>query len=73
MSDLKYQSITQLEASKRECQNYIKVIKSNLAGQETRLKWIDKYLYEKTPIEMTIAQIEAAIGHKVIIGGQHNA
>ena len=67
MSDLKYQSVSQLQESKVSCEKHIKSLRSKLAGQETRLEWIDKYLFQKTPQELTIDQIEAALGHKVII------
>jgi len=30
-----------------------------------RLKRINKYLSEKTPIEMTMAEIESKLGHKI--------
>ena len=69
MSDLKYQTVSQLIQSKKKCEARIKSLKSDIAGQGERLKWIDKYLYEKTPQEMTIAQIEQALGHRLIIKG----
>jgi len=67
MSDLKYQSIEELELSKSETESYIAKLKTQLAGNEERLKWINKYIYEKTPKEMTFEDIELALGHKVII------
>ena len=67
MSDLKHQSVGQLQTSKSECEEYISKLESKLNGQRERLKWIDKYLYEKTPQELTMKQIEAKLGHKVII------
>lgn len=67
MSDLKYQTVEQLRESKRNCESYIENLSTKLAGQRVRLEWIDKYLHEKTPQELTIAQIEARLGHKIII------
>ena len=67
MSDLKHQSVDQLRKSRRECASYITSLKSRLSGQETRLKWIDKYLFDKTPQELTIEEIEAKLGHRVIL------
>lgn len=67
MSDLKHQTVEQLEQSKIECERYISRLSSKLNGQKERLKWIEKYIHEKTPQELTIAQIEQRLGHKVII------
>ena len=67
MSDLKYQTVSQLEHSKKVCEGYIKDLESKLAGQRERLKWIEKYLFQKTPVEMTLDEVEARLGHKVIL------
>jgi len=67
MSDLKYQTVNQLLASKASCEMYISNLTSKLNGQKERLKWIEKYIYEKTPVELSINEIEARLGHKVII------
>lgn len=67
MSDLKWQSVEQLKESKRVCENRIADLSSKLSGQKERLKWIDQYLYLRTPQELTMKQIEARLGHKVII------
>jgi len=67
MSNLKYQNIEQLQASKRQCEKYISSLASKLNGQRERLKWIDKYIFERTPQEMTMREIEMELGHKVII------
>ena len=67
MSDLKHQSVAQLTHSKKDCERFIKNLSSQLAGQRERLKWIDKYLFQKTPVELSLAQIEEALGHKVIL------
>lgn len=67
MSDLKYQSVPELHTSRISCEAYIGKLKSNLAGQEERLKWIKQYLFEKTPQELTIAEVEKRLGHKVIL------
>ena len=67
MSNLKYQTVEQLQRSKKETQAYIANLESSLNGQRTRLHWIDKYIFENTPQEMTMLQIESALGHKVII------
>jgi len=66
MSDLKHQSIEQLRVSKAKCLEKIGNLKSNLNGQQERLKWINKYLFEKAAQEMTLAEIEQKLGHKVI-------
>lgn len=67
MSDLKHQSVAQLKVSKLECEKYISNLKSSLNGQKQRLEWINSYLHEKTPQELTILEIESMLGHKVII------
>ena len=67
MSDLKYQTVEELEQSKRDCVKYIRNLKSKLSGQEVRLNWIEDYLFEKSPQEMTFEQVEKILGHKLII------
>ena len=67
MSNLKHQTVEQLEQSKRDCERYIGNLESKLNGQRERLRWINKYLFEKTPQELTIREIESRLGHKVII------
>lgn len=67
MSNLKHQTVEQLEVSKIECEKYIANLKSSLNGQLTRLGWINDYIYQKTPKEMSIEEIENTLGHKVII------
>lgn len=70
MSDLKYKDVDQLKREKAHCLEYIGRLKSQLNGQKVRLEWIDKYLYEKSPQELTIQQIEQRLGHKVIISAE---
>lgn len=67
MSDLKHQNVAQLQQSKRECEHYIQKLKTQLAGQQVRLEWIEKYLFEKTPQELSIKEIEQRLGHRVIL------
>lgn len=67
MSDLRHQSVEQLQASKRLTEQYIRKLAGQLAGQQERLKWINQYLFEKTPQELSMAEIEQRLGHKVII------
>jgi hypothetical protein len=67
MSDLKHQPVEQLQKSKQECEQYISKLTSTLNGQRTRLEWIERYIFEKTPQELTIKQIENLLGHRVII------
>ena len=67
MSDLKYQSVEELKKRKDETLAHISNLKSQINGQQVKLEWIEKYLFEKTPQELTIAQIEARLGHKLII------
>ena len=31
------------------------------------ISWIKKYIFEKTPQELTLEQVEAKLGHKLII------
>lgn len=67
MSDLKWQTVEQLENSKRHCKKRISELSSQLNGQKVRLEWIEKYIHEKTPVELSISEIEHRLGHKVII------
>ena len=67
MSDLKYQTVDQLLKTKQDCEKYISNLKATLGGQQKRLNWIDKCLYEKDPQEMSIAQIEEVLSLKVIL------
>lgn len=67
MSDLKYQSLSELQASREQCEAYIASLKSSLSGQEQRLHWIKKYIYEKTPQELSISEIETLLGFKLIL------
>ena len=67
MSDLKYKNVTELIACRLECEQYIRKLKSQLSGQQQRLEWINKYIYEKTPVELSIEEIERKLGHKVIL------
>jgi len=67
MSDLKYKSVAELKLAKLNTEANIAKLKTQLAGQIERLKWINSYIFEKTPKEMTFEEIERALGHKVII------
>lgn len=57
MSDLKHQTVEQLQQSKRDCESVISTLKSTLAGQQERLQWINEY----------IKDIEVELGHRVIL------
>ena len=70
MSNLKHQTIEQLKQSKKECEAYILRLEANLSGQRNRLGWIEAFLSEKAPQELTLTQIEQEIGHKIIIKGE---
>jgi len=72
MSDLQYKSVEELTEIKKDTEAYIAKLSSKLNGQKQRLEWINKYLYEKTTQEMTIKDIENALGHKVIIKGDNS-
>lgn len=67
MSNLKWQTVEQLEDSERTCTRRINELSSQLSGQKTRLEWIKHYLFQKRPQELTIQEIEHRLGHKVII------
>lgn len=67
MSNLRYLTTEQLHQERQSCIEYMKQLKSSLVVQEERLKWIEKYIFEKTPQELTLTQIEQALGHRVII------
>ena len=67
MSNLKHQTVVELNCSKMDCEEYIANLSSQLSGQKERLIWINKYLFEKTPQEMTFEQVEQKLGHKLIL------
>ena len=67
MSDLKHKSVDELLKCKQETEAYIYKLNTQLEGQKQRLVWINNYIFQKTPKEMTIEEIENALGHKVII------
>lgn len=67
MSDLKHKDVKGLLEAKKDCEDYISELSSKLSGQRNRLEWINKYLFEKTPQELTIEDIQIKLGHKVII------
>lgn len=74
MSDLKWQTVAELRESRKACEDKISYLREKVAklessinGQQVRLEWIDRYLYQKTPQELTIEEIEAKLGHKIII------
>ncbi len=67
MSDLKHQTLEELRISKYECEKYINRLSSQLSGQKARLDWIDKYIFEKSPQELSIEEIERRLGHRVIL------
>lgn len=67
MSELKHKTVEELKVEKSNTEKYIATLSAQLAGQEQRLIWIDHYLFEKTPKEMTFEEIERKLGHKVII------
>lgn len=67
MSDLKHKTVEELRLEINSIGKYISNLKSKLNGQEQRLEWAKRYLFEKTPQEMSIEQIEQKLGHKIII------
>jgi hypothetical protein len=67
MSDLKWKSVSQLKVSKASEEKYIGELNGKLNNAKIRLEWINKYLYQKTPVELTISEVEARLGHKIII------
>jgi len=53
MSDLKHQTVSELILTKARTEELIASLKSQIAGQNSRLEWINHYLFEKTPQEMS--------------------
>ena len=47
MSDLKYKTVEELTKERLSTEQYISKLKTQLAGQEQRLIWINHYLFEK--------------------------
>ena len=67
MSDLKWQTVEQLQASKAASEKKISQLKSQFNNEQVRLEWINKYLFLKTPQELTYEEVEQRLGHKLII------
>lgn len=67
MSDLKWKTPDELQNEKLATEAYIAKLSSTLAGQQERLKWINHYIFQKTPQELSINEIERRLGHRVII------
>lgn len=51
MSNLMHLSVDDLQVNKTLCERNIKQLQSKVSGQKERLKWIEKYISEKTPKE----------------------
>ena len=69
MSTLSYLNLDELRLSRNACQKKIHKYASIVAGQKERLKWINKYIGEKTDVPTPqncmlskIAKLEVEIG-----------
>ena len=67
MSDLRYKTIEELTDEKQRLERVCGEYSQKLNNASERLKWVNKYLREKTPIPMTMQQIEEELGHKVTL------
>lgn len=67
MSNLKWQTMYELQNSKSECEKRIEKLEQQLNGQKERLRWINKYIFNKNEKVMTVDEIERILGHKVTI------
>ena len=75
MSDLKHLSLKELNRKKFNVESEIalqtevlQVASNKIIKMEGILSWINKYIDDKQePVQMTISQIEAIVGHKVLI------
>lgn len=50
MSDLRHLTLDQLFAAKRNSEKMIGIYGSKMAGERSRLEWIQKYIKEKMPV-----------------------
>ena len=66
-SDLKWQDVPELQRRKAHSTQRISNLTSQLNGEQERLRWIEHYIFQKTPKELTMAQIEGLLGHRVIL------
>lgn len=60
MSNLKHQTLDELELNKKECIRYIGNLKNKLNQQEIRLRWINHYI-ENKDTEMTKSNNEGVL------------
>jgi len=81
MSGLKWETLEQLEVYKSysesdmsdlerrimEHQAVIGELQGKRNNQGIRLSWINHYISKKSPVKMTLAEIEQQLGHKVTI------
>ena len=67
MSNLKYLTVDELKDEAESCEKYITTLQNKLGGQKERLSWIQHYLDEKIPWELTKEEIEQKLGHRIII------
>ena len=67
MSDLKYMTIDELKQEVARLKSYIKHLEQKKNNASVRLEWAEKYIFQKTPQRLSLDQIEAILGHKVII------
>lgn len=62
-----YAEIRQIERTIKPFTDKIESLSQRIGGQQTRLEWIRKYQKNKTHVQMTMSQIEAMLGQKIII------
>jgi predicted RNase H-like nuclease (RuvC/YqgF family) len=67
VSDLKYKTVEELKGEIAYLEKKISEHKQKAHNLDQRLIWARKYLFQKTPQELTMSQIEQALGHAVII------
>jgi len=81
MSGLKWETLEQLEVYKSDSESYMSNLERRIMehqavigelqgkrnNQGTRLSWINHYISKKSPVKMTLAEIEQQLGHKVTI------
>jgi hypothetical protein len=65
MSDLKWQTVEVLQIRQRICERRIGTLTGKLNNENELLRWIKHYITKKTPVAMSIADIEAKLGYKV--------
>ena len=67
MSDLKYRTVPELLKLRDNTKRDIGILIGKINNLEERLKWINHYIEQKTPVDISIEELEIKLGYKINI------